>query len=71
MVVNEVPLKQVSSSAAIASGSGTREFSGTTITSDLSTNASKLADVIVPNNEGAQTHVFYYAKNHYTYTACA
>ncbi len=67
VVVNEVPLKQVSSAASVTSGSGNWYRGSGTITADLGTTSPSTADVVVPNTQEAQQHVYFAGQNYLTF----
>lgn len=78
IVVNEIPLKQVTQGqggslapqvglAGVTSGSGKWHNGGVGgfITADIGAAGDpNLADIVVPNDNGAQTHVYFYQKNY-------
>jgi hypothetical protein len=68
-VVNEVPLKQTYDGAsAVTAGSGKWFYDATakTITADFGSASPSTADIVVPNNNGAQYHIFFYG-SYYTF----
>jgi hypothetical protein len=79
IVVNEVPLKQVTQGqrgstapqvglAGVTSGSGKWHIGNGVITADFGTtigsNDPNQADIVIPNNVGDQAHVFFYRQNY-------
>jgi Chondroitinase B len=79
VVVNEVPLKQVTQGqrgstapqvglAGVTSGSGKWHIGNGVITADFGTtigsNDPNQADIVIPNNVGDQAHVFFYGQNY-------
>jgi hypothetical protein len=79
IVVNEVPLKQVTQGqggstapqvgiGGVTSGSGKWHISGGVITADFGTTIGagnpNTADIVVPNNVGNQAHVFFFNQNY-------
>jgi hypothetical protein len=67
VVINDVALKQVTSAAAVTSGSGNWYLSGNTITADFGSATPATADIVVPDNNGAQTVVYFYDNNYLTF----
>ena len=67
VVVNNVPLKQVTSQSAVTSGSGNWYRSGKTIVADFGSSTPSTADIVVPNSDGAQTVVYFYGNNYLTF----
>ena len=64
VVVNNVPLKQVTSATAVTSGSGAWYLSGQTITADFGNSTPAQADIVVPSNNGSQTAIGWYNLNY-------
>ncbi len=79
IVVNEVPLKQVTQGqggstapqvgiSGVTSGSGKWHIGGGVITADFGTTIGtgnpNTADIVVPNNVGNQAHVFFFNQNY-------
>lgn len=79
IVVNDVPLKQVTQGqngstapqvglAGVTSGSGKWHIGGGFITADMGGSIGSSdpnnADIVVPNDDGAQTHVYFYQKDY-------
>ena len=60
VVVNQVPLSQVSSASAVTPGSNAWYLSGKTITADFGNSTPSQSDIVVPSNDGAQQVVFFY-----------
>jgi Divergent InlB B-repeat domain/Right handed beta helix region len=70
VVLNDVPLKQTPDGvAAVTAGSGKWHYDDATkiITADTGNANPNTADVVVPNNVGDQTHVYFYGGEHYTF----
>ena len=67
VVVNNVPLRQVTSQSAVTSGSGNWYRSGKTIVADFGSTTPSQADLVVPNNNGAQTVVYFYGNDYLTF----
>jgi hypothetical protein len=68
-VVNEVPLKQTyDGAAAVTPGSGKwfYDASAKTVTADFGSTSPDSADIVVPNDDGAQPHV-YFNGSYYTF----
>lgn len=68
-VVNEVPLKQTyDGEGAVTAGSGKWFYNATakTLTADFGASAPSTADIVVPNSDGAQQHVYFYG-SYYTF----
>jgi Bacterial Ig domain/Divergent InlB B-repeat domain/Repeat of unknown function (DUF5648) len=83
VVVNEVPLKQVTQGqggstapqvglAGVTSGSGKWHIGGGFITADMGTALGSgnpnTADIVVPSDDGAQTHVYFYKQSYIRFT---
>jgi hypothetical protein len=69
VVLNDVPLKQTPDGAsAVTAGSGKwfYDAAGKTITADVGSVNPNSADIVVPNNNGAQYHVYFYG-DYYTF----
>ena len=64
LVVNQVPLRQVTSLSSVTSGSGNWFLSGKTITADFGNSTPGNSDIVVPNNNGSQQVVFFYNNNY-------
>lgn len=60
VVVNQVPLSQVTSAAAVTPGSNAWYLSGKTITADFGNSSPSQSDIVVPSNNGSQQVVFFY-----------
>ncbi len=71
VVVNDAPLKQTYGGvSAVTTGSGKwfYDSAAKTITADVGSGVNpNIADIVVPNNNGEQTHVFFYDGNYYTF----
>ncbi len=68
VVVNDLPLKQTYDNSAVTAGSGKwfYDASAKTITADTGTDPNS-ADIVVPNNNGSQYHVYFYDGDYYTF----
>ena len=64
VVVNNVPLKQVTSASAVTSGSGRWYWSGSAITADFGSATPAGADIVVPSNNGSESTIGWYNLNH-------
>ena len=60
VVINNMPLKQVTSASAVTSGSGNWYLSGKTIIADFGSATPSNADIVVPSNNGSQTAIGWY-----------
>ncbi len=63
VVINNVPLRQVTSASSVSSGSGNWFLSGNTITADFGNATPASADLVVPSNNGSQTAIGWYNLN--------
>jgi hypothetical protein len=70
VVLNDVPLKQTPTGASAVTANSAKWFydaTAKTITADMGSIANpNAADIVVPNNNGAQYHVFFYG-SYYTF----
>ena len=69
VVLNDVPLKQTpEGTSAVTAGSGKwfYDAAGKTITADVGGVNPNSADIVVPNNNGSQYHVYFYG-DYYTF----
>ena len=67
VVINNVPLKQVTSASAVTPGSGNWSLSGNTITADFGNATPASADIVVPSNDGSKTAIGWYNLNYLTF----
>jgi hypothetical protein len=70
VVLNEVPLKQTHDGVStVTAGSGRWFYDSTarTITADMGGVDPNAADIVVPKDDPAQTHVYFYGKSYYTF----
>ncbi len=68
VVVNDVPLKPSQSGVGgVTSNSGLWFFGNGTLTVDFGNTTPSQADIVVPNNDGAQTVVYFYNNNYLTF----
>ena len=63
VVINNVPLRQVSGASNVTPGSGNWFLSGQTITADFGSASPSTADIVVPSNNGSQTAIGWYNLN--------
>ena len=67
VVINNVPLKQVTSASAVTPGSGNWYWSGSAITADFGSATPSSADIVVPSNDGSKTTIGWYNLNYLTF----
>ncbi|MHB1844788.1 MAG: right-handed parallel beta-helix repeat-containing protein [Deltaproteobacteria bacterium] len=67
VVIDNVPLTQVTSASAVTAGSGNWYWSGSSISADFGNATPSNADIVVPSNVGDQTVVFFYNNDYLTF----